>query len=202
MKRTTLLIVTIQLLVPTAFSQIKLDRISVSAGRAVFGTGDVLGIGASVGYFIKKKERKRIVFGTELIFETGNKRPVVVNPSPGEFLNFFYSTTNLVLYPSVSFYPLKVKALRGLGIRVGPSLGYTWQSTEFRAERIYEPGLQIYFRHSYLSYLNAYLIGYRVSVGYHYQFKRKFDVGARMDFSSHTNGDINGLIGLNFGLTL
>lgn len=181
------------------FAQKKTNELSLLAGRVSFGTGDILGPGIVVGYSRALKNNQVLRLGSDLIFETGVRQPVVNNPTPVQFLESFWSSTNFVFYPHIKFHPFKFKALSGLGLSIGPSLGYSWQTTEFRAERYYEPALQVYLRRSYLQYLNSYLLGYRISAGYSFDFTRQFNAGIRLDFSSHTNGDINTLLGLKAG---
>lgn len=183
----------------SGFAQKKSNELTFSAGRVSFGTGDALGPGIAVGYSKFLNNSSMLRLGAELVFETGVRQPVVYNPTIPEFLVSFWSSTNFILFPHIKFHPFKSRVSGGLGLSIGPSLGYTWQTTEFRAERLYEPGLQVYFRHSYLEYLNTYLLGYRISASYSYEFTKHWNAGIRLDFSSHTNGDINTLLGLKTG---
>ena len=179
----------------------------LSAGRVIFGTGDVIGYGVcfSLSKNIIKKAGPlmgRLLLGGELAFETGVKNPKVMNPSVEEFFSkTFNHISNTILFANVTYYPIRKGLFEGLNISVGPSIGYTFQSIERQASRIFISGLQIYIRQSYLDYLNSILIGYRISAGYEYVIRKRILIGFRLDFSSHTNGDINTLAGLKTGFT-
>src|SRR5512138_1606608 len=64
----------------------------ITAGRILFGTGDVPGYGTNIEYsrtFKASRFVRHFAIGTELSFENGNRQPKVINP----MLSEFYSET-------------------------------------------------------------------------------------------------------------
>lgn len=180
------------------------NNIKLTAGRILFGTGDVPGYGVNIEYSRRlnanKKPNKHFFGGIELSFESGSKQPKVINPTLSEFFSkTYHSTTNIVLTPKLIYYPFNKTFAKGINISGGLSIGYTSQNREFQASYRYDSVLQTSVRRSYLEYINKAIFGYRITTGYEWWFK-KILVGARLDFDSYTNGDINTLIGLKTGI--
>lgn len=181
----------------------KKNTISLTAGRISFGTGDFFGYAANVEYTKRlnasKSLLKHLSIGAELSFENGDKEPKVVNPTMQEFFGTtYYSTTNIVLTPKIIYYPFNKTFAKGFNITAGPSIGYTNQNREFQSAYFYDPNTQTSIRRSYLEYINEVIFGYRITAGYEWAFKRIL-TGARLDFHSYSNGDINTLIALKAG---
>lgn len=180
--------------------------IALSFGRTAFGTGDILGPGLTTEFSkrLAKKEKSffsKFCLGGELKFETGATQPKVINPSLNEFFFgvIFRQTTDLVVTAKASYFPFSKTFLKGINISVGPSIGYTYQSREFRAILIYDSLFLDNVRRSYLEYNNAVLVGYRVSAGYEYLVNKHLLAGIRMDLDSYSNGDINTLVAAKIG---
>jgi len=114
-------------------------------------------------------------------------------------LDTYYSTTNIVFTPKLTYYPFNNTLVKGINFTGGLSIGYTSQQKEFRASRITDPNSSSSIRASYLKYLNEAILGYRITAGYEYWLK-KILLGARLDFHSYTNGDINTFYGLKTGI--
>lgn len=180
------------------------NYLKISAGRVLFGTGDIPGFSAGFEYSKKvlapsSRLFNQLQFGGELTFETGVKNPKIVNPTIDEFLNgpFFYHTSNTTLTIKLTYFPFR-KVITGLNVTVGPSIGYSYQSREESAKRaIYSP--EESRRESQLEFINTLLLGYRISAGYELNIRKNWLAGIRADFASYTNGDINTLLGLKAG---
>ena len=175
-----------------------------SGGRVAFGTGDYFGY--SFGFEASKNiitepvwGLAKFLVGGEMIFENGAENPVIENPTIEEFYSkTFYHTSNTILWPKVSYYPLK-KIVKGFNIQLGPTVGYSNRSQEVRADLMADAsGASI--RQSYLSFHNGFTIGYRISTGIEVGITKKFQAGFRLDFSNNNKGEINTLIGLKAGI--
>jgi hypothetical protein len=180
-------------------------ELSIFGGRVLFGTGDVPGYGINIALsknIIKKPKAflAKLMIGGELSFENGVIDPKVINPTFLEFLSkTFYHASNSVATIKLTYFPIPKTFLRGISIAIGPSIGYTYQSTEREAAYRYDSVSAQSVRRSYLAYYNAVIVGYRISVGYMYYFKKNLHTGIRLDFSNYNNGDINTLAGLEIG---
>jgi hypothetical protein len=188
-----------------SFSQqngIKPNSIKLTAGRIIFGTGDIFGYAVNVEYakFLKHNSAKHFSFGAELSFENGSTHPVVINPTIQEFLfgSRYQATTVIALTPKLTYYPFNKTFARGLNITGGLSLAYVSHASEFEATRVYDSIGQRFIRRSYLEFHNKTTIGYRITAGYEWFFA-KIIIGARLDFDSYHNGDINTFYGLKAG---
>jgi len=180
--------------------------IKASAGRLLFGTGDIRGYGVNLELSTPLTNKtdnylQHFHAGVEACFEAGATQPVVQNPTAGEFQTTFYQVSNTTLYPKLTYYPLLHGFLKGLNVAIGPTAGYSLQSTEQRVTTFDAGGGEIY-RESFLQYRNAWLVGYRVSVGYEYLVKNRVLIGMRLDFANYQNGDINTLAGIKAGVRL
>jgi hypothetical protein len=178
--------------------------VKLTAGRILFGTGDIYGYGVNVEYCgrpnLNQKSAKHFLFGTELSFENGSRQPKVINPTLSEFYSeTYYSTTNIILTAKLSYYPFAKTFAKGINITGGLSVGYTSQNMEFQSSYHYDTVLQTSVRRSYLEYINNCIFGYRITAGYEWWIK-KILVGARLDFASYTNGDINTLAAVKTGI--
>jgi hypothetical protein len=173
----------------------------ISAGRISFGTGDFFGYNVNVGYAKRLSSNRGLLEHlegqVELCFEYGNNQPIIINPTADEFFGqFYYSTANIAIVPKIGYYPFNRTFFKGLNISAGLAFGYTNQNREFQATLFYDPVSQINVRRSYLEYINEFIFGYRVSVGYDYPFINHLLLGARFDFENYTNlGDINATLG-------
>lgn len=171
----------------------------------LFGTGDVLGYAINVELsksFLKRPTAiiSKLRLGAELSFENGVMDPKVINPTILEFFfKTFYHVSNSVATIKLTYFPIPKTFLRGINIAAGPSIGYTYQSTEREAAYRYDSVSAQSVRRSYLAYQNAVIIGYKISVGYTYYFKKNLDTGFRLDFSNYNNGDVNTLIAAKIG---
>lgn len=181
----------------------KNNAVSLAAGRVSFGTGDFFGYAANVEYAKRLNSSKSLLkhfsIGVELSFENGDKEPKIINPTMQEFYDkTYYSTTNIVLTPKITYYPFNRTFAKGFNIAVGTSIGYTNQDREFQSSYFFDPNTQTSIRRSYLEYINEVIFGYRITAGYEWSFK-KILTGARLDFHSYSNGDINTLIAIKAG---
>jgi hypothetical protein len=182
-------------------------EIAISGGRVLFGTGDIPGYSVNIELnknliMHPKAMLAKLMVGLEFSFENGSKDPKVINPTFQEFISkTFYHTSNSILTIKVSYFPITKTFLRGLNICIGPSIGYTNQSSEFQSSFIVDPATQESIRRSYLTFYKNVIIGYRISAGYVYNFKKDIFAGIRLDFSNYNNGDINTLAGLKIGFS-
>ena len=80
-------------------------------------------------------------------------------------------------------------------------MGYSFQSHE-RGWSGRPTANGDYIRYSMLTDSNTWLIGYRISTGYELMLTPKLLVGARLDFSNYTNGDVNTLAAVKLGARL
>jgi hypothetical protein len=197
------LLIAVFLIRSSSFGQNEIGKgqnVYITAGSVDFGTGDFVGYAVNVGYSkrlsLKKTYLSHFSADFELTFETGNKQPKVINPTPWEFIEkTYYSTTNIALFSKIDYHPLNKTFLRGFNIAAGIAVGYTNQNREFHATRVYDSVTQLSVRRSYLEYINQVIFGYRVTVGYEYPIAKHVLVGARADFENYTNlGDINAAI--------
>lgn len=183
--------------------------LNISCGRVLFGTGDVVGYSISTEFSKKiitspKNFVRKILLSGELAFETGVKTPKVIDIFPSDLYGVtFYHISNTLFTLKVTYYPITRTFLKGLNIAIGPTIGYTNQSREWRAD--YNPYTSTSgtgLRSSYLEYKNSILWGYKISAGYEYKFKKSLLIGIRADFNNYANGDINTLAALKFGYGL
>lgn len=205
MKHTNL-VVALLLLITSATAQ-KTYFVKASAGRVVFGTGDVNGFGAGVELSTPLSYKKGSYWqhfqaGAEMNFENGALQPVVINPTMGEFYHaIFNHVSNTTIYPKLTYYPLLRTFLKGINVSAGPSAGYSYQSREFQADGVPLQG-EGAVRRSYLEYKNTWLIGFRITAGYEYLICKKLLVGGRLDFFNYQNHDANTMIAGKLGLKL
>ncbi|MDQ6903763.1 MAG: hypothetical protein M3139_12220 [Bacteroidota bacterium] len=180
-------------------------ELTVAGGRMLFGTGDVPGY--SINVELSKSILKRPIpgvsalrLGAEVSFENGVKDPKVVNPTFAEFFSeSFYHVSNSVATIKLTYFPFTNHFLRHLNISAGPSIGYSYQSSESRWVLVYDPLFQANVRRSYLEYHNAVIVGYRISAGVTFYLSEHLLTGIRIDFASYNNGDINTLAAAKFG---
>jgi hypothetical protein len=177
-----------------------------SGGQVSFGTGDFLGY--SFAFEVSKNVIKRsnpaldkLLLGGEFILENGVKNPVIQNPTLDEFFSkTFRHTSNTILWGKASYYPFR-KIVKGFNIQLGPTVGYSYRSTESQAKRVVDPsGNSV--RQSILSFDNGFTIGYRISTGIEFDITEKFQAGFRLDFSDNNKAEINTLAGLKVGFRL
>jgi hypothetical protein len=179
--------------------------VKLTAGRIIFGTGDIFGYAINIEYAKRygqdRRNLKHFALGAELSFEHGATHPKIINPTVEDFLwgPFYRSTTDVVLTPKITYYPFNSTFAKGLNITAGLSLGHTSQAREFQASRVYDSVSQTSVRRSYLQFKEQTLLGYRVTAGYEHLFS-KILIGARLDFDSYDNGDINSFYGLTAGI--
>jgi hypothetical protein len=197
------------LLALQSFAQTKNKKethLKLSAGSVSFGSGDILGYSISLDAsknVIKKSYWgiDKLLIGSELIFESGVKNPVIQNPTINEFFDkSFAQVSSTVLWSKVSYYPIK-EVLKGFNIQLGPTFGHSYRTSEIQASRIVDPVGQT-VRRSILEFDNGFTFGYRVSTGIEFDICKKFLAGFRLDFSNNTEAEINTLAGLKFGLKL
>lgn len=187
----------------SANAQQKNHYLKLYGGKMFFGTGDIAGYSVQVegAKNVVKKAKpflNKLLLGAELGFDQGIKMPVIINPTSEEFIRrTFHQASNTTLMFKATYYPAG-GFLQGLHVAVGPVLGYTYQTFERQADR--RPSGTGFFRSSILDYRNGWLFGYRVSPGYEVFFAKKLLAGARIDFASYTNGDINTGYGLKAGI--
>ncbi len=180
--------------------------LNFSGGRVSFGSGDFLGYSFSFEACqnIMKKSSfavDKLLLGGELIFETGVKNPIIENPTLDQFFGrSFQHVSSTILWPKISYYPFR-KIINGFNIQVGPTIGYSYRSQESRASRIVDI-LGNSTRQSTLYFDNGFIVGYRVSTGIEFNLTKKLLTGFRIDFSNNTEGEINTLTGLKFGIKL
>lgn len=179
------------------------NYIKLSAGRVLFGTGDVAGFsinfeGTKNVIKIPRKFVDKLLIGAEFSFENGVKNPVIQNPTSVEFIETsFNHVSNSILSGKISYYPFH-SLFKGFNISIGPSIGYTFFSRERSSDRyLLYPGE--YIRRSILLFDNKFIFGYRVSTGYEFGVSRRTTAGFRLDFASYDNGDINTLAALKVG---
>ncbi|MFL5741900.1 MAG: hypothetical protein ACJ75B_16880 [Flavisolibacter sp.] len=177
----------------------------LTGGRIILGTGDIFGYSANVEWTKKIGDKKNAHFawGAEISLEHASTHPTVINPTAQEFLfgPIYMATTNIVLSSRISYYPFARTFAKGINITGGVCAGNTSQDREFQATRIYDSTSGSSVRRSYLEFINKFLFGYKITAGYEWYFK-KIMVGARLDFASYTNGDINTFYGLKLGWSL
>ncbi len=197
------------LLITTTFSQTntrKDDYLKFSGGRVSYGSGDFLGYGFSfdAGKNIIKTSSfalDKLLIGGEFIFENGVKNPVIENPTLDEFLSkTFYHVSSTILWPKASYYPFK-KIVKGFNIQLGPTIGYSYRSTEIQARRTVN-ALGQSTRTSTLSFNNGVIYGYRISTGLEFFINKKIITGLRLDFSNNNEAEINTFAGLKIGIRL
>lgn len=180
--------------------------LKLSGGRVNFGTGDILGYSFSfdASKNILKKSSfalDKLLVGAELIFENGVKNPKIVNPLQQEFFSkTFQHVSSSILWPKVSYYPFR-KIVSGFNIQVGPTVGYSYRSSEQRAQRTVDV-LGQSSRLSTLVFDNGFVYGYRISTGMEFKISKKILAGFRLDFSNNNEAEINTLAGLKVGMVL
>ncbi len=141
----------------------------------------------------------KLLVGGEMIFENGVENPPGENGTfEGNMFSTFYHTSNAVLWPKFSYYPLK-KILSGFNIQLGPTIGYSYRSREARAEITVDNSGSV-TRASYFSFDNSFTIGYRISTGIEFEVAKKILAGFRLDWCNNTDGEINTLLGLKVGI--
>jgi hypothetical protein len=208
MKKTPLLIL-ISFLTTTIFCQPVPDKniyLKLSGGRVSFGSGDFLGYSFSfeaARNIVKKPSfgLDKLLIGGELIFETGVKNPVIQNPSIDDLLaKTFNHLSTTLLWTKASYYPFK-KIIRGFNIQVGPTLGHSYRSTEFRRSRSTDAIGQT-TRVSTLSFNNNLIYGYRISTGLEFDISKKIITGFRLDFSNNNEAEINTFAAIKLGIKL
>lgn len=180
------------------------ESMSIVGGSVAFGTGDIIGLGIGIAYSrtLKKNinELSKVVFETEVIFETGSINPKIENITIQDFNKpGFRHTSNIILYPKISWHPATNKYLNGFYISIGPTIGYTWQSREKKATMQFD-GVQSN-RVIVLDYKNRFTRGYRVNLGYDFSISKQYFLGARVDFSNNNLSDINTFASIKFGKT-
>ncbi|WP_346236037.1 hypothetical protein ABDK00_017495 [Niabella insulamsoli] len=183
-------------------------KLSASGLYISFGTGDFLGYGIGVGVsknLIKKPRLGlgQLLVGGELFFEQGKKEPTIYDTSPADILYnepTFYHVSGSSMWAKAEYHPLH-KVLPGLYLSVGPTIGY-WNRTkeEYAGTRINNSNRIV--RISILEFDNGAIVGYRLSGGINFNISTKTYVGARMDFSNNTKGEINSLLGLKLGFNI
>jgi hypothetical protein len=179
----------------------------VTGGRIILGTGDIFGYAANIewtkGFQSKRQKTPHFEYGGELSFEHASTEPTVVNPTVEEVLfgPIYRATTNIVLSPKLTYYPFSRTFAKGINITGALCFGYTSQGKEFQATRIYDTVSQISVRRSYLEFNKEFIFGYKITAGYEWYFK-KILIGARLDFASYTNSDIDTFYGLKLGWKL
>ena len=90
--------------------------------------------------------------------------------------------------------------MKGLHIAIGSTAGYYIISQSAAGEvSAYPDGSVV--RKDYLAYRNYAFIGYKVSAGYEYYFK-KILIGARLEWRNNQKGDINTMYGGKIGWRL
>jgi hypothetical protein len=204
MKKTFLLLLCFPVLIICA--QEKLPHryeAKLSAGRVLFGTGDIPGYGINIeGARSLSRQPEdapnRLLVGVELSFENGAKRPVVENPTTEQYLaKSFAQVSNSVITGKITWYPFR-SVLSGFNIAAGPSVGYMHyvRDASYHRREIY-PGYVR--REAILTYSDAVLFGYRISAGYELRVSKKVLLGIRADFANYDNGDINTLAAGKFG---
>jgi hypothetical protein len=187
----------------TSFSQSKNNYIKLTGGRVLFGTGDISGFGIGIegAKNIIKQPRpflNKLLIGGEFLFEDGVQNPKIFNPTVQDILygKMFRQTSTTTFTPEISYYPF-INIIPGFHITAGPSAGYTIQSKEFQATGVPSPNGES-IRRSYLEFNNAWIIGYRISLGYEFKIKNIL-IGPIAYFSNYNNGDINTLAALRAG---
>ncbi|HEY9361913.1 MAG TPA: hypothetical protein VIQ00_01530 [Chitinophagaceae bacterium] len=177
--------------------------ISFSAGRVLFGTGDVAGFSINIEgskNIIKapKKLLSRLLVGAEFSFENGVKNPVIENPTDQEFIRIsFQQISNSILTGKISYFPFN-SLFNGFNISLGASAGYSFHSFEKSARRFNISPTESE-RQSTLTFDNRFIIGYRISTGYDFKLSPHIFSRIRLDFANYTNGDINTLAGAGIG---
>jgi hypothetical protein len=180
--------------------------LKMSGGRVSFGTGDFLGYSFSfeAGKNIIKKPSfalNQLLLSGEFIFENGVKNPVIQNPTSEEFFSkTFRHVSSTSLWAKISYYPFK-KIIPGFNIQIGPTVGYSYRSTESRASRLVDiSGNSV--RQSILFFDNGFTIGYRISTGIEFNITKRLLIGFRLDFANNNESEINTLAGLKLGIKL
>lgn len=205
----TLLTTIFSLLLIVTFSQTNSNKniyLKLSAGQVFFGTGDFLGYSFSFDAsknLIKKSSfgLDKLLIGGELLFENGVKNPIIQNLAQEEFFSkTFQHVSSTVLWTKVSYYPFK-KIISGFNIQVGPTIGYSYRSTEARASRAVN-ALGQSTRLSTLYFNNGFTYGYRISTGIEFNITKKLLTGFRLDFSNNNEAEINTLAAIKIGVQL
>ena len=208
MKKTLLTTICSLLLIVT-FSQTNSNKniyLKLSAGQVFFGTGDFLGYSFSFDAsknLIKKSSfgLDKLLIGGELLFENGVKNPIIQNPTQEEFFSkTFQHVSSTVLWTKFSYYPFK-KIISGFNIQVGPTIGYSYRSTEAEASRAVN-ALGQSTRLSTLYFNNGFTYGYRISTGIEFNITKKLLTGFRLDFSNNNEAEINTLAAIKIGFQL
>lgn len=205
----TLLTTIFSLLLIVTFSQTNSNKniyLKLSAGQVFFGTGDFLGYSFSFDAsknLIKKSSfgLDKLLIGGELLFENGVKNPIIQNLAQEEFFSkTFQHVSSTVLWTKVSYYPFK-KIISGFNIQVGPTVGYSYRSTEARPSRAVN-ALGQSTRLSTLYFNNGFTYGYRISTGIEFNITKKLLTGFRLDFSNNNEAEINTLAAIKIGVQL
>jgi hypothetical protein len=180
--------------------------IKLSGGQVSFGTGDFLGYSVSIDAsknIIKTSSfaLDKLLVGGEVIFENGVKNPVIQNPSQAEFFSkTFQHVSSSVLWAKISYYPFR-KIIKGFNIQVGPTVGYSYRSSEVRASGSPNASGQS-TRLSTLYFNNGFAYGYRISTGIEFNLTKKLLTGFRLDFSNNNEAEINTLAAIKIGVRL
>jgi len=209
MKRTLTTLVFAIIFCP-AFSQLIHNSntyLKLSGGRVAFGTGDYFGYSlafeASTNVIKKSSPGLRqLLVGGEMIFENGANNPPLNGSSATmeDKIEFFNQISNAVLWPKVSYYPLR-KILKGFNIQLGPTAGYSYRSGEAMYSTV-EFGPDNLDRLSTLFFDNGFTIGYRISTGIEFDFTPRIQTGFRLDWSNNNKGEINTLLAVKAGIRL
>lgn len=176
----------------------------LSVGRFVVGHGDIPAYSITIELSKNVLQRRRrlmeqLQLGAEFSFEAGAENPTVNNPTVYNFYHrSFYQVSYASFTPKATWYPFS-GFFKGFNIAAGVSVAYTLQSFEARASAIvYAPGVVI--RMTQLDYDNGWLIGYRVSAGYEFFFrKKKWLAGFRVDVTGYSNADVNAIPAVKVG---
>lgn len=171
--------------------QLKFFKFSI--GRVAFGTGDIFGY--SFSSEVSKSLNQHLHLGIEAAIENGKNQPDMFDA-----FTTFNHVSNASLTPKLNYYPFS-KIAKGFNIGLGPTLGYQMKTEEFQRTILYDPNGFPYLRRTILNHTNSLFIGYRISVNYDINFKKRFLVGLRSDFSNYNNGDINTLLAIKAGFT-
>jgi 3-methyladenine DNA glycosylase Mpg len=126
--------------------------------------------------------------GGELFFENGVKNPIIHDPTLREFFTrSFQHVSSTILWTKISYYLFK-KIISGFNIQVGPTVGYSYRSSEERASR----SVNILGKSTRLStlYFNkGFTYGYRISTDIKFDLTSDVLTGFRLDFSNNNEAE-------------
>lgn len=136
----------------------------------------------------------------EFAFEKGSREYIVMILPETDYKRAVYHISDVSVHARLSYYPIGATFLKGLYVAIGPTAGYYFYSREIKETNLPVSGGLVLSRLQTNPANNAF-IGYKISVGYEFYFKR-FLLGARLDWGNDQIGNIKTMYGAKIGWKL